>query len=367
MKMNRFFQSLILLSAMLTAALSPAFEAGASDTASYAGEYAFFSTYLSSAYMDILFSDYGVHAAIEDEQHVANESMVENYVTLNEDGTGYLYWGEDNQGSLEWSPAEEAGFIRISAGVSEMEAVLQDGLLSIAIDEGFTLCFASANADTSDIEVLSMEAYIDRLYGTGEDASDEISVSRVKSLFESLDITTGIHILYETAPESLNATLIYESQGRGGMYYNCRTTRISDYESSTLTLYRDRTAYSLVPEEKTASVVTTMSSALFDDNAMVMDDLYGALRTRADETDYTEETREVESVSYVVEIYPESDSRAEEAFYFDENGALKYYLKSARMVGSVEMEEVFYTIHTIDSVIDETLFDLSGYEIIEKG
>ena len=161
--------------------------------------------------------------------------------------------------------------------------------------------------------------------------------------------------------ESLNATLIYESQGKGGLYYNCRTTQISEFESSTLTLYRDRTAYSLDPEEKKATVVTTMSSNLFDDNAMLMDDLYVALRSRSDETEYTEETREVEGVSYAVEVYPESNTRAEEAFYFDESGRLAYYLKSARMAGSVEIEEAFYTIHAIDSEVNETLFDLADY------
>ena len=42
------------------------------------------------------------------------------------------------------------------------------------------------------------------------------------------------------------------------------------------------------------------------------------------------------------------------------------YRKSSRVDGDIQLDGTFSIIHTIDSAVDESLFDLSEYEILKK-
>ena len=80
---------------------------------------------------------------------------------------------------------------------------------------------------------------------------------------------------------------------------------------------------------------------------------------------YEEEEREVEGKKYAVEVFPASDYQGETGFYFDENGKLAYVQQLPLENASVDIGESFYTIHTMDTAVDEKLLDASGYKLGE--
>ena len=71
-------------------------------------------------------------------------------------------------------------------------------------------------------------------------------------------------------------------------------------------------------------------------------------------------------MSYTVEVFPATDYTPEAAFYYNDDGQLAYYIKGAPVIElAQEVGESVYTIHAIDTEVDETLFDISGYQIAE--
>ena len=70
----------------------------------------------------------------------------------------------------------------------------------------------------------------------------------------------------------------------------------------------------------------------------------------------------VNGVSYSVEVFPAQDYTPETAYYFDGDGKLVHILTGAPVM-MPELGETFYTIHGVDTAVDESLFDLSGYAI----
>ena len=93
-----------------------------------AGEYAFLCARFSAAYMYSLFELDGAGADIPD-QLVVIPDMEGETVTLEPDGTGYLYWGEDNQGPID-SWEIDGGALSFRAGVAEVEGTIAEGLIA---------------------------------------------------------------------------------------------------------------------------------------------------------------------------------------------------------------------------------------------
>ena len=93
--------------------------------------------------------------------NIEYSEMDGRYVILNDDGTGELDWGDDNSGPIsEWTADGEK--LVIKAGISEMDATLKDGILSVDVsDEDFTMTiiFAAEGADTSGMKVISQEEF----------------------------------------------------------------------------------------------------------------------------------------------------------------------------------------------------------------
>lgn len=132
-------------------------ESGA-DLSSYADTYTFLCAIMEGGAG--LPEGVSVDPASLEPQFVAPEQMTGWTVTLQEDGAGSLYWGENNQGPIsKWSV--QGDVISLSAGVSNMTGTLRDGLLTLDMGEGLTVLFAGPKADTSTIHPLTTEEYID--------------------------------------------------------------------------------------------------------------------------------------------------------------------------------------------------------------
>ena len=129
-----------------------------SDLSAYAGTYTFFCTLMEGG--AAIPEGVDVDVASLEPQYVAPEQMTGWTVTLKADGTGSLYWGENNQGPVsKWSM--DGDKISLSAGVSNMTGTLRDDLLTLGMGDGLTVLFAGPKADTSAIHPLTNEEYID--------------------------------------------------------------------------------------------------------------------------------------------------------------------------------------------------------------
>ena len=102
------------------------------------------------------------------DQYVDMPEMAGETVTLEADGTGYLYWGEDNQGPIDWWIVD-GGALEFQAGVAVIEGTIIDGIMTVELDDGFWALFALPGADTSGIAPVSIDDYFALLYGLETD------------------------------------------------------------------------------------------------------------------------------------------------------------------------------------------------------
>ncbi|MBO6055139.1 MAG: hypothetical protein J6P31_06415 [Oscillospiraceae bacterium] len=150
----------------------PAENAGTAETdiSVYAREYRFLCGLFSAAYMDSILDYEGEPQEIGD-QYVEYQAMMGSTVTLNADGTGYLYWGEENQGKIDaWTM--KGNSLAFKAGVSQFQGSIQDGIMTVIIEDGFSLCFVSENADPNQIHPMTPEKYFRLLYGLDSESGE---------------------------------------------------------------------------------------------------------------------------------------------------------------------------------------------------
>ena len=184
----------------------------------------------------------------------------------------------------------------------------------------------------------------------------------MQALRSAIDADTGAHLSYEYHSDYMDSTSVFEVNARDGVYYSGRTTKAEKVEQSTATFYCDGVVYVLYPDKLTGNEATSTSSGVIAKNVLLLDDLYQMIYTMSLRGDYTVETREYEGETYTVEVFPATEYKAEAAFYFNDKEELVYVLTGAPKL-SPEMGETFYTIHSIDKDVDETVFDISKYEI----
>ncbi len=441
-----------------------------------AGEYTFLCARFSAAYIDSLFELGGAVADVPD-QFVTIPDMEGETVTLKPDGTGYLYWGDDNQGPID-SWEIDGGALSFRAGVAEVEGTIAGGLMTLTIDDGFEALFAAPDADTADVEPISMAELASLLlaeeaggetaaelpaegeyeifavqldgvliragdleiastitlsaagtgsmtsndeamditewtadggtfsitmadgssaggslhngvieldiYGNGymilcyaqegADTSDYAPMtleeyqaepeSLLYALWASLDQSAGVHLSYDMHTDYMDADMSFDVHGKDGVYYSRRTTRVSGFENTMITFFRDGTAYNLYPEDMTGVIVTTTSSTVIAENILFMDDLLSDIRSCALRKDFVETQQELEGVSYTVDLYPATDESPDTAFYFTADGQLAFCYKGAPVIETaVEIGETVYTVYAIDEAVNEELFDISAYEL----
>ncbi len=289
-----------------------------------------------------------------------------------------LHFSEGGKGSMEadgetmdissWDVADGSVSIVMADGGSA-SGPIHDGIIELDImgDGSVIMYFAQEGADTSGYEVISLEEAIAKMAegATGTDeASDQGPASRVNALWQSLNSEEGVHFNYRLNSDYLNSTQDFDVHAKGGNYYSSRTTHVAGAVDTTITVFKDGKAYNLSPDDMTGVLATETSSSIIAADAMLMDTLYSAIFAKAQEADYTEEERMVDGVSYTAEVFPAGEYKLEAVFCFDEEGSLKYYIEGAPVgESSIDIGESVYTVNTIDSKLDESLFDISAYAI----
>ena len=299
----------------------------------------------------VQYEGYLIHAA---------EMELESVLTLGADSKGSMTMGEDSMDIASWTLDGSECTITME-DESSAGATVEDGILILDLygDESMILYYAQEEADISMFSPMTADEVRAAMEG-------RILESKLGTFWSQLDAADAVHLSYDMHTEYMDATQSIDSYSKGGMFYSYKLTKVAGYESPSVTVFRDNTAYNLDPEKKTGVIATTVSSSYFADNIERLDSLYSDIWTYAHEKDCTEETREKDGVTYNVEYFPAGEYTAECAFYFDENGQLVYVEKGAPVIeGLQDIGTSTYTIKTIDNEVDEALFDISGYEITE--
>ena len=264
-------------------------------------------------------------------------------LTLSEGGTGSLSFDEDSMEISSWTVDGDALTVALADGSSNAGVIHREhGVIEMDMS-GYTFYYGREGADT--------EAYL-------------APGSRLFVLYNSIDAQAGAHLSYRLHTDFMDANSIYDVHAKDGAYYSAATVQASGYESTTATFYKDGTVYSLNLGSMTGMSVMSVPSSLLANNPLTMDTLYAAIQRRAVRSDFTTETRDVDGVSYTVDIYPAGSYEAEGAIYFDDAGNLVRYVEGPPVIETgIDIGESVYTIDSIDTAVNESLFDISGYQI----
>lgn len=273
------------------------------------------------------------------------ESMgLEGKLSLNQDGTGVFSMSGTDEPVAKWEVKDDVLLLYNDEGYP-LEARLDKDVIEMEMSAGFYLYFAREGMDTADFKI-SVHAPDTKLYQS----------------FRSIDAEKGAHLSYEYHSDYMDSTSIFDVHAKGDKLFSLRTTKVSGYEQRSATAYVDGTSYMLYPDEMKGSAVMSVPLSMLMDNVLMLDDCYKTIFQSAMRSDCSEETREVDGVSYSVEVFPAQDYTPETAYYFDGDGKLVHILSGAPVM-MPELGETFYTIHGVDTAVDESLFDLSGYAI----
>ena len=186
--------------------------------------------------------------------------------------------------------------------------------------------------------------------------------SLLDAVYDSLNADAGIHLNYTMRAESMGVETNFDAQAKGISSYTVKTSQPLGRSVVDVSCFIDDTSYILNPDKMEARVVLTLSPSFLKYYSFIRQDELGKIMDKcAHKSGFQVETREVDGVSYTVEVYP-GDEGTEYAFYFDESGRLVYLRNDTiKLLG-----ELFYTVYVIDSEVDESLFDISAYTILAK-
>lgn len=221
-----------------------------------AGEYTFLCARFSAAYMDRMY-ELGVAGSDVPDQYVSMPDMAGQTVTLEPDGTGYLYWGEDNQGPIDWWTLED-GALQFQAGVAVIDGAIADGLMTLTIDEGFAVCFAAPNADTSGVEPITLGEFAALL--RGPDAASAPAELPITGEYAAFAVEVDGALVY-TADLGMTSTITLADGGTGRM--------TSDDEAI------DITVWTLEGEDLTITLADDSSAGAVLQGGVIALDIYG--------------------------------------------------------------------------------------------
>lgn len=265
-------------------------------------------------------------------------------LSLKEDGTGMLTMYGMEEPVAKWEVEDGVLSLYNDEGYP-LEAKLDKGVIEMEMGAGFYLYFAHEGVDTSGFVPV-----------------DHAPDTKLYRAFRAIDAKDGAHLSYEYHSDYMDSTSVFDTHAKGDKFFSLRTTKVSGYEQRSATALVDETSYMLYPDEMKGSAVMSVPLSMLMDNVLMLDDCYKTIFQSAMRSDCSEETREVDGVSYSVEVFPAQDYTPETAYYFDGDGKLVHILSGAPVM-MPELGETFYTIHGVDTAVDESLFNLSGYAI----
>ena len=284
----------------------------------------------------------------------ASEMEIEGTMTLSPDGTGSITMMGESMDITSWT-AQDGAFTVTLADESSAEGNARGGIIELDIygTGDMLLIFAQEKADTSSYTLLTFDEVKEQIL-----AAEEANKTALGLVLGSIDPVAGAHLRYQRRMQE------YDVYAKDGVYYSARTTKTAGAQSTVITFIKDGKVYNLYPDKKTGNYVTDLPLSITNENILLMDDLYSEMRMTSMRTDHVEEEREIEGASFPAEVYPQTDYDPETVFYFADDGSLAYCYTAAPVVESAAyIGDILYTVESIDGEVDESLFDISSYEI----
>ena len=290
----------------------------------------------------------------------ASEMEIEGTMTLSPDGTGSITMMGESMDITSWT-AQDGAFTVTLADESSAEGNARGGIIELDIygTGDMLLIFAQEKADTSSYTLLTFDEVKEQIL-----AAEEANKTALGLVLGSIDPVAGAHLRYQRRINALDTAQEYDVYAKDGVYYSARTTKTAGAQSTVITFIKDGKVYNLYPDKKTGNYVTDLPLSITNENILLMDDLYSEMRMTSMRTDHVEEEREIEGASFPAEVYPQTDYDPETVFYFADDGSLAYCYTAAPVVESAAyIGDILYTVESIDGEVDESLFDISSYEI----
>ncbi|MBQ1771000.1 MAG: hypothetical protein II000_03500 [Clostridia bacterium] len=187
--------------------------------------------------------------------------------------------------------------------------------------------------------------------------------SQLAAFFKTLDNEAGFHIRYEL--EIMGYNSIYDDQAKGDFFFERNyIEQLGSSDSDSLKVYRDGKMYSMKKSEMTGIYMDVPEIEDFHYYGAMFCTIYQNVMTRVLEPVYETIEYTVGESTFKAEKYPaQSEYGVEQIFCFDENGSLAYMINCANE--SIGLGEYVYKIDAIDDVVDESLFDITGYEFVD--
>ena len=290
----------------------------------------------------------------------ASEMEIEGTMTLSPDGTGSITMMGESMDITSWT-AQDGAFTVTLADESSAEGNARGGIVELDIygTGDMLMIFAQEKADTSSYTLLTFEEVKEQIL-----AAEEANKTALGLVLGGIDPVAGAHLRYQRRINALDTAQEYDVYAKDGVYYSARTTKTAGAQSTVITFIKDGKVYNLYPDKKTGNYVTDLPLSITNENILLMDDLYSEMRMTSMRTDHVEEEREIEGASFPAEVYPQTDYDPETVFYFADDGSLAYCYTAAPVVESAAyIGDILYTVESIDGEVDESLFDISSYEI----
>ena len=308
---------------------------------------------------------FGGAAAYADGEHPAEAAQTYNMFAMGYAGQ-IIETAQMGATSVLTLNADGSGTMSMDADLMEVTAWTVSGnTLTVTLADGS----AGAGALHLDKGVIELDfgGYIFYYGREGADTAFFLSPdTRLHAVYESIDPAAGAHLKYALHTDYLNADSLYDVHTKGDVFYSADTVQVNGYESTSATFYQDGKVYSLKPADRTGMLATRVDPSMLAGNILAMDTLYSAILSHALRTDYTTETREEDGVTYTVDCYPATAYQAEGAFFFDGEGKLVRYVEGPPVIETtIDIGESVYTIESIDTAVDESLLDISGYQITQ--
>lgn len=290
----------------------------------------------------------------------ASEMDIEASMTLSADGTGSITVMGESMDIVSWT-AEDGAFTVTLADESTAGGNARGGIVELDIygTGDMLMIFAQEKADTSSYTLLTFDEVKEQIL-----AAEEANKTALGLVLGGIDPVAGAHLRYQRRINALDTVQEYDVYAKDGVYYSARTTKTAGAQSTVITFIKDGKVYNLYPDKKTGNYVTDLPLSITNENILLMDDLYSEMRMISMRTDHVEEEREIEGASFPAEVYPQTDYDPETVFYFADDGSLAYCYTAAPVVESAAyIGDILYTVESIDGEVDESLFDISSYEI----
>ncbi len=194
--------------------------------------------------------------------------------------------------------------------------------------------------------------------GTGS-ASGSGGTSRLEAVLASMTDENGVHMNYDVTIDNIDATTTNDVHARGDKYYlRAWVGKKSDLDTVQ---YGDGDEMMTLDISTKTATVFEKTEARKGKEGIELNELYQYLAMLAG-SEYSESSEKIGDGEYICQTYPAADNTVtEKKLYFDGDGNLVRFVSAADEKQNIP--GMIYDINGMDDEADESVFDISAYDI----